>query len=150
MKSFEFDYYCMENCILGQRYNREPRCLLSFCGLCLVKRVNFIQECGHKAAFYHGTMDPAQRAFVQKQWSKDEINIICATVAFGMGTYNYCTCCLLINFNEQCSNACISGINKPDVRFVIHHSLPKSIEGYHQVITEKYTIWMLWYFISIV
>ncbi|KAK7273604.1 hypothetical protein RIF29_14660 [Crotalaria pallida] len=34
---------------------------------------------------YHGTMDPAQCAFVQKQWSKDEINIICATVAFGMG-----------------------------------------------------------------
>ncbi|KAM5574436.1 ATP-dependent DNA helicase Q-like 4A [Rosa sericea] len=67
-----------------------------------------LQECGHKAAFYHGSMDPAQRAFVQKQWSKDEVNIICATVAFGMG------------------------INKPDVRFVVHHSLPKSIEGYHQ------------------
>ncbi|KAF5733498.1 putative DNA helicase hus2 [Tripterygium wilfordii] len=67
-----------------------------------------LQECGHKAAFYHGNMDPPQRAFVQKQWSIDEINIICATVAFGMG------------------------INKPYVRFVIHHSLPKSIEGYHQ------------------
>ncbi|KAI4341997.1 hypothetical protein MLD38_026661 [Melastoma candidum] len=67
-----------------------------------------LQECGHKAAFYHGNMDGAQRAFVQKQWSKDEVNVICATVAFGMG------------------------INKPDVRFVIHHSLPKSIEGYHQ------------------
>ncbi|GKB23104.1 ATP-dependent DNA helicase Q-like 4A protein [Tanacetum coccineum] len=67
-----------------------------------------LKECGHKAAFYHGNMDPDKRATVQKMWSKDEVNIICATVAFGMG------------------------INKPDVRFVIHHSLPKSIEGYHQ------------------
>jgi hypothetical protein len=32
-------------------------------------------------------MDPDQRAFVQRQWSKDEINIICATVAFGMGMF---------------------------------------------------------------
>ncbi|KAK7273620.1 hypothetical protein RIF29_14677 [Crotalaria pallida] len=39
--------------------------------------------------FYHGTMDPAQCAFVQKQWSKDEINIICATVAFGMEAKEY-------------------------------------------------------------
>lgn len=48
-----------------------------------------VQECGHKAAFYHGSMDPTQRAFIQKQWSKDEINIICATVAFGMGIIGY-------------------------------------------------------------
>jgi len=46
----------------------------------------YFQEFGHKAAFYHGSMEPEQRAFIQTQWSKDEINIICATVAFGMGT----------------------------------------------------------------
>lgn len=34
-------------------------------------------------------MDPDQRAHVQRQWSKDEINIICATVAFGMGMFVY-------------------------------------------------------------
>jgi fatty acid desaturase len=32
-------------------------------------------------------MDPDQRAFVQRQWSKDEINVICATVTFGMGMF---------------------------------------------------------------
>ncbi|KAK4491251.1 hypothetical protein RD792_001986 [Penstemon davidsonii] len=42
-----------------------------------------LQEYGHKSAFYHGSMDSDQRSMIQKQWSKDEINIICATVALG-------------------------------------------------------------------
>lgn len=67
-----------------------------------------LRELGHNAAFYHGSMEANERNDVQRRWSKDEVNIICATVAFGMG------------------------INKPDVRFVIHHSMPKTIEGYHQ------------------
>eukprot|EP00897_Mesotaenium_endlicherianum_P009631 jgi/Mesen1/8697/ME000052S08131 len=67
-----------------------------------------LRELGHRAAYYHGNMDPNERTQVQRRWSTDVVNIMCATVAFGMG------------------------INKPDVRFVIHHALPKSVEGYHQ------------------
>ncbi|KAK8624994.1 hypothetical protein V6N13_089878 [Hibiscus sabdariffa] len=101
---------CVEDIDKFIKENHFDECGIIYClsRMDCEKVADKLQEYGHKAAFYHGNMDPAQRAFIQKQWSKDEINIICATVAFGMG------------------------INKPDVRFVIHHSLPKSIEGYHQ------------------
>ncbi|XP_071736867.1 ATP-dependent DNA helicase Q-like 4A [Rutidosis leptorrhynchoides] len=101
---------CMEDIDKFIKDNHFDECGIIYClsRMDCEKVAEKLQECGHKAAFYHGSMDPELRASVQKQWSKDEINIICATVAFGMG------------------------INKPDVRFVIHHSLPKSIEGYHQ------------------
>ncbi|KAG4980911.1 hypothetical protein JHK82_034157 [Glycine max] len=102
---------CLEDIDKFIRENHFDECGIVYClsRMDCEKVAEKLQECGHKCAFYHGSMDPVQRASVQKQWSKDEINIICATVAFGMG------------------------INKPDVRFVIHHSLPKSIEGYHQI-----------------
>ncbi|KAI6678723.1 hypothetical protein NL676_039519 [Syzygium grande] len=101
---------CLEDIDKFIKENHFDECGIIYClsRMDCEKVAEKLQEYGHKAAFYHGSMDSALRAFVQKQWSKDEINIICATVAFGMG------------------------INKPDVRFVIHHSLPKSIEGYHQ------------------
>ncbi|KAI3445622.1 hypothetical protein Pfo_002287 [Paulownia fortunei] len=101
---------CIEDIDKFIKENHFDECGIIYClsRMDCEKVAEKLQEYGHKAAFYHGSMDSAQRAMIQKQWSKDEINIICATVAFGMG------------------------INKPDVRFVIHHSLPKSIEGYHQ------------------
>jgi ATP-dependent DNA helicase RecQ len=63
---------------------------------------------GLKAAPYHAGMEKEDRSKNQELFLRDEVRVICATVAFGMG------------------------INKPNVRFVIHYDLPKNIEGYYQ------------------
>ena len=63
---------------------------------------------GVNALPYHAGMTPKDRTKNQEAFLRDEARVICATIAFGMG------------------------INKPNVRFVIHHDLPKNIEGYYQ------------------
>ena len=65
---------------------------------------------GHDALAYHAGMDPDQRRDVERRFQQDDGLIVCATVAFGMG------------------------IDKPDIRWVAHADLPKSIEAYYQEI----------------
>lgn len=69
-----------------------------------------LQARGFSAMSYHAGLSDAERADHQNKFIKSQVDVIVATVAFGMG------------------------INKPDVRFVIHYALPKSIEEYYQEI----------------
>ena len=67
-----------------------------------------LRKRGYKALAYHAGLSKPVREKVQDEFIHDNVNIICATVAFGMG------------------------IDKPDIRYVIHYDIPKSIESYYQ------------------
>lgn len=67
-----------------------------------------LQRCGYRAACYHAGMETEDRDIVQDDWTAGHIQVICATIAFGLG------------------------INKPDVRLVIHFTMSKSVDLYYQ------------------
>eukprot|EP00794_Sanderia_malayensis_P009865 gene9865-10875_t len=80
---------------------------------CLSRRdcdtvAQYLHKAGIQAKSYHAGLADAERTRIHEFWLQDEFRVICATIAFGMG------------------------IDKSDVRFVFHFSLPKSIEGYFQ------------------
>ncbi|KAG5369961.1 ATP-dependent helicase SGS1 [Yarrowia sp. C11] len=67
-----------------------------------------LQQAGIRANFYHAGMETEQRTVVQAAWQSGKIQVVCATIAFGMG------------------------IDKADVRYVIHCTVPRNMEGYYQ------------------
>ena len=81
-----------------------------YCGTrAAVERITTkLQELGYKARAYHAGLSHAERREAQTLFRHDHIDIVVATIAFGMG------------------------IDKPNVRFVVHHDLPKTIESYYQ------------------
>ncbi|MEZ8826775.1 ATP-dependent DNA helicase RecQ [Vibrio amylolyticus] len=85
-------------------------CGIIYCGS--RKKVEMVTEklCNNhiRAAGYHAGMDVDERSYVQEAFQRDDIQIVVATVAFGMG------------------------INKPNVRFVVHFDIPRNIESYYQ------------------
>lgn len=80
---------------------------------CMTKKeceevANYLFDRGLLADFYHAGQSTTDRQMVQTAWQNGQVSIVCATIAYGMG------------------------INKADVRYVIHYSVAKSMEGYYQ------------------
>uniref|UniRef100_A0A7S4LPY7 ATP-dependent DNA helicase n=1 Tax=Oxyrrhis marina TaxID=2969 RepID=A0A7S4LPY7_OXYMA len=67
-----------------------------------------VSDHGVSAVFYHADMPPEQRQEAHEAWASGAAQVVVATIAFGMG------------------------VDKPDVRYVIHHSMPASLHGYYQ------------------
>lgn len=93
---------------LLKKYENESVIIYCFSRKSTDSLADKLHKAGFKASAYHAGLSASQRERVQDRFIKDQINIITATIAFGMG------------------------IDKPDVRLVVHLDLPKSIEGYYQ------------------
>jgi bloom syndrome protein len=101
-------YEAILNWIQSRRYQNS--CGLIFCTKTSETELMaaWLNDHDISVAHYHTKMTNGDRTSVQRRWTRNDTKVIVATLAFGMG------------------------IDKPDVRFVIHHTMPKSLEGYYQ------------------
>ncbi|MFA6296353.1 MAG: RecQ family ATP-dependent DNA helicase [Patescibacteria group bacterium] len=110
-------FFVQANLKAGQRPNEVLRIVKSLQGSGIVYTLTrkeaeetaaFLCENNIKATFYHAGMQPLQRSQMQNDFMENKFKVIVATIAFGMG------------------------VDKADVRFVIHMGMPASLEGYYQ------------------
>ncbi|DBA05397.1 TPA: hypothetical protein N0F65_007559 [Lagenidium giganteum] len=95
--------------LISTRYGNEAVGIV----YCMTKKdseevANYLFDRGLRADFYHAGQSNGDRELVQEAWQQGQVSVVCATIAYGMG------------------------IDKADVRYVIHYSVAKSMEGYYQ------------------
>ena len=93
-----------------QRFKEQSGIIYCFSRRQVDELSNSLSQCGYAVLPYHAGLNNESRRCNQEAFIRDDVQIMVATIAFGMG------------------------INKPNVRFVVHYDLPKSIEGYYQEI----------------
>ncbi len=120
ISSFERNNITVESRPAAQRFRQVRDYILKQNGgsgiiYCLSRKeterlANKLKESGLNCDYYHAGMEAQDRNRVQKAFQDDEVQFICATIAFGMG------------------------IDKSNIRWIIHYSMPKNLEGYYQEI----------------
>lgn len=93
---------------LLEKYRHESAIIYALSRRRTERLAKMLQSKGYGAAAYHAGLPSEVRHKVQEQFNRDEVPIIVATIAFGMG------------------------VDKPNVRLIMHHGMPKSVEGYYQ------------------
>ncbi|KAI1767613.1 hypothetical protein GGR53DRAFT_481737 [Hypoxylon sp. FL1150] len=94
--------------LIKRKYNGKTGIVYTLARKSAERIAEKLRQHGISAHHYHASVDADKKTTIQKDWQAGRTKVVVATIAFGMG------------------------IDKPDVRFVIHQSVPKSLEGYYQ------------------